>query len=597
MEIALVLLILVGAVVLFATEKFPVDFVAIMVLGILLITQLVTVEEGISGFSNPATITVGAMFVLSAALTKTGALQTVARLLVRLGRYPLVLMMLLIPIAAFPSAFINNTPVVAVMLPLVLAVCARRKFSPSKFLIPLSFASQFGGVCTLIGTSTNLLVSAISDRAGFGAFTMFEFARFGLILVAVGTVYFVLVGYWLLPKRRGEQLTEVYQLGEYITELRVMPKSSLIGKTVMDSKLGERYDVTILEILREGKNLWAPLREPIREGDVLMVRGKVQALMELKETQRLEIESEFTLRDEALQTKDLRLAETLVSANSSLIGHTLGDADFRRRYNAIVLAIQRRGHTFREKLNQVKLAFGDALLVSAPRDTIAKLRGTEDFVVLTEVEEPAYRRGKGPLTLLIVAGVVLFASVPVFTAQPLPILVTAVIGAIAMVMTRCISLEEAYTAIDWKVIFLLAGILPLGIAMQKTGTAAFIAEQGVNLVAGTVPGPWRAIAVLAMIYLLTAALTECMSNNATAVLLTPIAISTAVGIGVDPKPLMMAVAFAASTAFATPVGYQTNTMVYNPGGYRFIDFMKVGIPLNVIFWILAVIFIPQFWPF
>lgn len=594
MEIALVLIILFAAVALFATEKFPVDFVAVMVLGVLLITGLVTPEEGISGFSNAATITVGAMFVLSAALRKTGALQTVARLLVRGSKHPFVLLLLIIPAAALPSAFINNTPVVAVFLPLVLAVCARRKFSPSKFLIPLSFASQFGGVCTLIGTSTNLLVSSISAAHpdGAGPFTMFEFGRLGLILVGVGIVYFLMMGYWLLPARRGEDLTETYQLGEYITELRVMPKSSLTGKTVVQTDLGKNYDVTVLEILRHKEKLFSPLHEPIREGDVLMVRGKVQNLMELKNAVGLEMDAEFKLRDETLRSDDLMLVEVLVPPQSNVIGQTLVKLDFRRRFRTIVLAIQRRGQTFREKLKDVRLQLGDAFLLMGPQAEIAKLRADENFVVLEQIEEPSLRRGRAPLALGIVALVVLFAAVPVFGDKPLPILATAVVGCAALVLTRCITLEEAYGAIDWKVIFLLAGILPLGIAMEKTGTAGWIARQGIALV-----GDFGPVAVLAMMYLLTASLTECMSNNAAAVLLTPIAISTAVGMGISPKPLLMAVCFAASTAFATPVGYQTNTMVYNPGGYRFTDFMKVGVPLNLVFWIVAVAFIPRFWPF
>jgi di/tricarboxylate transporter len=588
----LVLGILVAAVVLFATEKFPVDFVAVMVLGAVMVTGLVTVEEGLSGFSNPATITVGAMFVLSAGLTKTGALQTVARWLVRASRYPYVLLLLLIPAVALPAAFINNTPVVAVFLPLVLAVCAKRKFAPSKFLIPLSFASQFGGVCTLIGTSTNILVSTLSEKAGFGAFSMFEFSQLGWIMVVAGMVYFLTIGYWLLPERRGEELTATYQLGEYITELRVMPDSPLIGKTVAAAKFSQQFDVTVLEILREKEKLFSPLHEPIRANDVLLVRGKVTDLMEWKTAAQLEIESEFKLRDATLQSADLNLVEVLVAPRSHLIGRTLVELDFNQLYRGIVLAIQRRGQTIREQLKHVRLEAGDALLLMGPKASFAKLRADDNFVVLETVEEPSLRRRKAPLALAIVALVVLAASVPLFNGKPLPILATAVLGCIAMVMTRCLTLDQAYAAIDWKVIFLLAGVLPLGVAMEKTGTAKWLADFGVSLV-----GQFGPVAVLAMLYLITATLTECMSNNAAAVLLTPIAISTAVGMDVSPRPFLIAIMFAASTAFATPVGYQTNTMIYNPGGYRFVDFMKVGIPLNLIFWVLAVIFIPRFWPF
>ncbi len=592
MEIALVLTILVGAVVLFASEKLPIDLVAILVLATLLITGLVTPQEGVSGFSNQATITVGAMFILSAGLQKTGAVRVVAETLIRWGRSQFILLVLVMITAGGVSAFINNTAAVAVLLPLVVAVCSRYKFPPSKLLIPLSFASQFGGVCTLIGTSTNLLVSSISNRAGFGPFSMFEFSKLGLIMFGVGVLYFLGVGYWLLPKRRSEELTEAYQLGEYITELRVVAGSPLLGKTILQSKFGEQYDVTVLEILRDQHKLWAPLQEPIQEGDVLLIRGKVKDFMDLKTKSKLEIEPEFKLRDAELKTGELGLLEVLVSPRSRLIGRTLAELDFRRRYNLIVLAIQRRGLTLREKLNRVRLRFGDALLVQGPKDEFAKLRADENFVVLGEMDEPSLRRGKSPLALLIIAGVVLFATVPLINGQPFPILATAILGCVVMVMTRCITLEEAYSAVDWKVIFLLAGVLPLGIAMEKTGTAEFLAKHAIGLV-----GRFGPVAVLAMIYLLTAVLTECMSNNAAAVLLAPIAISTAATLNVDPKPFLLAVTFAASTAFATPVGYQTNTMVYNPGGYRFTDFVKVGVPLNIVFWLLSIYFIPKFWPF
>jgi len=591
-EILAVFLILIGAVVLFATEKFPVDFVAIGVLGALLVSGIVSPDQAISGFSNPATVTVGAMFVLSAGLTKTGALQVVARWMVKLGKYPVLLLVPLMATAAVASAFINNTPVVAVFLPLVLAMCAKRNLSPSKFLIPLSFASQFGGVCTLIGTSTNLLVSEISARSGYGAFSMFEFSKLGLIMMAAGIVYFLVAGYWMLPKRGGGQLTETYQLGEYITELRVMTKSPLIGTTLSDHALGKRHDVTVLEILRGDRKMWAPRSETIQEGDVFLVRGPMSELMELRGPLHLELEHQFQLQDETLRAENLALMETLIPPQSGLIGKTLSQIEFHRRYNAIVLAVQRRGQTLRDSLSRVRLKSGDALLMQAPKEEMVKLRGNPDFVLLEQVEEPSFRKGKGPLALLIIGLVVLFASTPILASAPLPILATAVVGCVAMVMTRCISLEEAYQAIDWKVIFLLAGVLPLGLAMQETGTATWIAEQGIKLVGALGP-----VAVLAMLYLLTATLTECMSNNAAAVLLAPIAISTAKSLEISPIPFLMAIMFAASTAFATPVGYQTNTMVYNPGGYRFLDFMKVGVPLNLIFWAIAVYFIPKFWPF
>ncbi|MDW8344777.1 MAG: SLC13 family permease [Verrucomicrobiae bacterium] len=592
MEQVLVLLILAAGVVAFATEKVPIDLVAVLIMGVLLFTGLVTVEEGLSGFSNPATITVGAMFVLSAALTRTGVLQPLARFLVRFSRHPFVFLLLLIPLAAFPSAFINNTPVVAVFLPLVLAVCAKRGFSPSKFLIPLSCAAQFGGTCTLIGTSTNLLVSALAERAGYRPFTMFEFSQLGLIFVAIGTAYFLLLGYWLLPKRAGQELTTTYQLGEYITEMRVLPGSSLVGQSVAQAHIGQRYEVTVLEILREDQTLFSPTDEPIRERDILIVRGRVEELMHFKNATGLAIEPEFKLRDALLRRDHITLAEALIPPQSSWIGRTLIELNFHRLTNTIVLAIQRHGQAIREKLRTVRLRMGDALLLMGSKTDVARLRADPNVIVLEPVDEPSLRHHRRPVAVLIVCLVVALATLPVWQGKPLPILVTALLGAVALVLSRCLSLSEAYSAIDWRVIFLLAGVIPLGVAMEKTGVAARFAEWGVWLA-----GPLGPVAVLSMFYLLTAVLTEVMSNNACAVLLTPIAISTAEQLGVSPTPFLMAVMFAASTAFATPIGYQTNTMVYNPGGYRFSDFLRVGIPLNLIFWATATVLIPRFWPF
>jgi di/tricarboxylate transporter len=587
MEIALVLVILAGALILFISEKFAVDLVAFMVVGCLLLFGLVTPQEGISGFSNPATVTVAAMFVLSAGLQKTGAVAAVGRLLVRLGRNHFLVLLLIMGAVGVISAFINNTAAVAVFLPLVLTVAARRRIAASRLLIPLSYASQFGGVCTLIGTSTNLLVSAISEQAGYGAFSMFEFSRLGLIMFAAGTLYFLLLGRWLLPERQTQGLIADFELGEYITELRVTENSPLIGKTVMESNLGTEHDVIILKLLDEDRKVWVPYRQRLREGSVLLVRGRIQELMALKETAKLELHAEFKLRDETLQDEEMMLVQALVAPQSRLIGRTLKGLYFRHRYNALVLAIHRRGALLRDKLNAVRLELGDALLVMAPRKDIEALRADDNFIVLGEVQEPSLHRRKVPLALAIVALVVGLAALGI-----LPILVAALLGCVAMVLCRCVSLEEAYKAVDWQVIFLLAGILPLGIAMEKTGAARWLANQALGLVGGMGP-----VAALAALYLLTAVLTELMSNNAAAVLLAPIAIATAVQLGIDPKPLLMAVTFAASTSFATPIGYQTNAMVYNVGGYRYADFLRVGIPLNLIFWLLATLFIPRFWPF
>lgn len=596
----LVLILVAATLALFVNERLPVEMVSLLVLGALLLTCVagpatgliqpdhwITIQDALSGFSNAAVVTVAAMFVMSSGLEKSGALAAVGRVFVRLGRNQSALLIVMMLVVGAASAFINNTAAVAVFLPLVLMVCTRRKLPPSRMLIPLSFASQFGGVCTLMGTSTNLLVSSISEKAGLGAFSMFEFSSFGLILLGVGVVYLLITSRWLLPARRGAELADAYQLREYLTEVRVMPDSPLIGKTVAESRLGERHDVTVLEILREDRKIWTPDDTQLRAGDILLVRGKVEGLMNLRSSTGLAIESEFKLKDQTLADQELTLVETLVAPRSRLAGRTLAGTDFRWRYDAIVLAIQGQGQLVREKLAQVQLRFGDALLLLLRKADLPRLRANDNLIVLSEADTASLRTGKSVVAIGIIGAVVLLAAFNV-----LPILIGAILGALAMVLTRCLSVEQAFEAIDWKVIFLLAGVLPLGLALQKSGGAQFIADNTLGLV-----GQLGPVAVLAALYLLTAALTEFMSNNAAAVLLAPIAISTATKLGVDAKPLLMAVTFAASTSFATPVGYQTNTMVYGAGGYRFTDFTRVGVPLNLIFWLLAIWFIPKFWPF
>ena len=582
----IVLGILIGIVALFVSEKYPLDIVAMLGLGVLLLLGLVTVQEGFSGFSNPATLTVAAMFVLSAGLQRTGATTTVGRLMVRFSRNHFTALVVIMVTVTVMSAFVNNTAAVAVFIPLVTILAGRRKLSASKLLIPLSYASQFGGVCTLIGTSTNLLVSSISEEAGYGAFTMFEFSRMGLVLFVAGMVFFLVFGRWLLPDRQTPELATAYQLGEFITELRVRQGSPLVGKSVLESRRGEDHDITVLRVLNTEEDGWAPLRRILQPDDVLLVRGSLSDLIRVRGTMGLRINADFELRDETLQTEELRLVQALVAPDSRLIGHTLKEIDFRNRYRALVLGIQRRGETINKKLSSVKLGLGDALLVQAHETEIGELRRGDDLIVLNEVPGSLLRR-KAPLAIGILVAVVGLAAFDV-----VPILVAALLGCVALVMTRVLRPEDAYRAINWQVIFLLAGVLPLGIAMHTSGAAGWLAEQTVGLV-----GDMGPVAVLAAFYLLTAIMTETMSNAAAAVLLAPIAISTAEQIGADPRPFLMAITFAASTGFSTPVGYQTNTMIYVPGGYRYTDFLRAGVPLNLIFCILSVIFIPRFWAF
>ena len=601
MEIALVLLIMAAALYLFITDKYPGSLISMMVAGVLMLVAVlarwlpwihanrwITPDEGVSGFSNPATVTVAAMFVLSAGLQATGAVATVSPWLARLAKWPTLMILVMLCSVSFVAAFIHSTAAVAIFLPIALAASARaRRMPPSRLLIPLSYASQFGGVCTLIGTSSNLLVNAISVQSGHGAFGLFEFTRLGLILSAVGIVYLVTVGRWLLPDRPGHGLAQTFQVADYVTELRVLPASPLVGRTLPKSRFGKAERAYVLAVLRGGRPIRYTTDLPIEADDILLVKAPATELIPLRSAWKLASEPEFRFSDETLQKQHLYLAEAVVAPRSRLIGRTVREVDFRRRYGFLVLGVQTRNKVLSERLDKIRLHDGDALLLLGSREDLARRAGTPDFLLLDRVDEPSLRRSKMWLAVGILGVVVALTAFDI-----LPILASSLFGCIALVATRCLSIEEAYEAIDWKVIFLLSGMLPLGLVMEKSGAAALLAA-GVAALAHAL-GP---VAGLAAIYVTTAVLTEFMSHNATVVILAPVAIAAADHLNIDARPLLVAVCFAASTTFCTPIGYQTNAMVQHPGGYRFTDYVKVGLPLNLMFWALSVYFIPHFWPF
>lgn len=589
-EIAFVLALVVLAVILFATEKLPVDLVALLVMGALLLSGVITPEQGIAGFSNTATITVGAMFVLSAGLFKTGAVNYLGRALSRLFRLHLWMgLIVTMIIAGVLSGFINNTPVVAIFLPILLGVARDLNVSPSRLLMPLSFASMFGGVCTLIGTSTNILVSAIAEQHGEPAFGMFEFTPLGAIFFAAGLVYMIFIGVRLIPERRGKgDLTQTFGMGDYLIDVVLLPEAKSVGKSVADAPLAKDLDIDILEVRREGRLIPFPTSETVLAArDVLRVRCEVEKIKQLQEREGIALKPEIEWRDEELESEEAMLVEAVIAPNSVLDGKTLRDIRFRNYFGGTVLALRHRGETVHENLETTTLRAGDVLLVKIRRDHLIHLEEHEAFLVVSEVGLPTFRKRKVLQAVAIVAGVVLTAALNI-----LPILVGAIAGSILMLLTRCLDLEDAYKAIEWKVIFLLAGVLSLGAALEKTGAALLISDA---LIAGV--GPWGPVALLAAFFLLTTLLTNVMSNNAAAALLAPIALAAAASLGLSPRPLLMAVTFAASLSFMTPVGYQTNTLIYGPGQYKFADFLRAGTPLNLLFWVLATLLIPVFWPF
>lgn len=588
LEAALVLAIVVGAMALFASGRMRVDLVALCVLGALLVLRLISPSQALYGLANPATGTVAAMFVLSAGLTRTGLVQWLARQIDRLaGKTELRLIVVLSLAIAALSAFIVNTATVAIFIPVAIVLAGARGVSSSRVLMPLSFASQFGGVCTLIGTSTNILVSTIAVASGMRAFGLFEFAPLGLVMVAVGTAYMAFVARWLLPKREGEvQRVDKYRLADYLAEFRVGEESEFVGRTWRDTKASADPEVTLIKLIRGHDELWRPTSTEMLAGDTLLLHGHVDRLIGVANESGLELRSE-TVDDARLAAGDVKLVEALVPPRSRLVGRTLQSSGFRRRYGTVALAVQRRGKVLRRRLADISLEDGDSLLLQGPASAVSRLMRSSDLVVTNELTDLFFRRNRAVIALLI-----LVAVVGVAAAGLVPILVAALLGAVAMVLLGCLSIEEAYQAIDWRVVFLLGGILPLGVALRETGAASWIAETVLAPLEGAGP-----LAVLAGLYIVTAVLTESMSNNAAAVILAPIAFSIAGSMKVDPRPFLVAITFAASTSFATPVGYQTNTMIYAPGGYRFADYLRVGGPLNFIFWGLAVALIPILWPF
>ena len=585
----LILAIIVAAAVLFVTEKLRVDLTALCVLVALLIFRLINPDQALYGFANTATATVAAMFVLSAGLVRTGLVEWLARYLDRFaGKGERKLIIILCVTVALLSAFIINTATVAILIPIAVILAKTRKIAPSRVLIPLSFASQFGGVCTLIGTSTNILVNSLAVANGLKRFYIFEFAPLGIILVIVGILYLALFSRILIPKRKGvDEQIDKYRLCDYLAEMRVKSGSSLIGKKWGTLKNKDLKSIDLIKIIRGDKATWRASKTTIREDDHLLLHGNANELIKMKDNYQLETKADSVINDQKLQSDKIELIEALVPPRSKLIGQTLSGADYIRRFGCMVLAIQRRGKILRDRLVDIDFDDGDTLLLQCDKESVNRIMQSKDLVVTNELTELHLRKDRAVRALTIFISIILLAAFNIVS-----ILVAALIGAVAMVLGRCITLEEAYTAIDWKVIFLLGGILPLGLALQHTGTATWLANTVMQPLIAMGP-----LIVLASFYIITAALTEMMSNNASAILLVPIALSAAEIMGVSARPFLIAITFAASTSFATPIGYQTNTMIYAPGGYRFSDFARIGVPLNILFCVITVLVAPIIWPF
>ena len=568
-DIVFVLGLALAALVLFALDRLRLDQVAMAVPVALLLGGVLTPAEAVSGLSSPATVTVGSMLVLGLGLRKTGlvsAIGTWARTAPLGGKYTRMFVLCLI--CAFLSPFLMTTAVVMVFLPVFVALAEQAEEPASRYLMPLSFVSILGGTVTLIGTSTNLVVHGEAVRRGYDELHMFSITPLGLISLAVGLAYLFTFGRVLLPRRsRPPDLSRKYDVRRFVTELRVPENSPANGRTLAELRWGERYAVTVLGIERGEHDITAPHGDRhIRPGDVLFVQGSAERLLDLARRQRLETPGEDERREVDLTAGGGRLVEVLVAPRSTLVGRTLRDLNFAKRFDATVLAIQQHDVTVRDRLAGIPLREGDLLLVRGTMPALERLADDPRFIPLAEVQTPAHDRPRAAVA-------------------------AALTGVGLMVFTRCVRVEEIYAEVEWLVLFVLAGLIPLGLALESTGAAALLASGLV-----TVTSSLGETGLIAAFYVVTAIMTAIVSNAATAVMLTPVAIIAATQAGVNPYALLIAVMFGASASFVTPFGYQTNVLIYAPGGYRFSDFVKVGGVLNLLLLATATLLIPIFWP-
>ena len=590
-EIALVLLILLGSIILFVSERIRVDVVAMMVLLTLLFTGILTPEEAFSGFSSPAVITVWAIYIVSAGLMITGVADSIGQRIMRVAGFTEWRLVAVIMVTVgVMSAFMNNIGATAVLLPAVVAIGRKAHIPASKLLIPLAFGSLLGGVTTLIGTPPNLLVSNALGAAGYEPFSLFDYTPMGLIIMSTSIVYMVVFGRHMLPRRNAEDekgLVTEYHLRDYLTELQVLPDSSLVGKTLTETHLGESFGLNIVGIIRDGEvRVGYMPNAHIMAGDLLLARGSIEKILASGRDLGVAIDPHSRLSETDLSSPEATVSELVVSQKASFLDRTLAEIDFRRRFNLTVLAIWRQEAPIVDRISQVRLKLGDTLLVHGRREQIDALQLNPSFLVLGPVKLEQRRRSKAQaaiMVFLLMIGLVAIGQVQISSA--------AVLAAILMVLVGCLKMDEAYRSIEWQSVFLIAGMLPMGIAMAKTGTAQYLSDQIIDLVGGY--GPW---AIMIGLFVLTTIITEFMSNAAAAVLVAPIAISAAVQIDVEPYAFVMGVGIAASNSFLFPIGHQASVLVYGPGNYRFFDYTKVGLPLTLLIWFLLIMFLPIFWP-
>ena len=586
-------------VVFFVMEILPIEVTAMGAIGVLLLFDVLSWQEAISGFSNPAVITIGAIFIMSRALVKTGFLEVFADFLAKKGgnRKWLTIFIFLLTVSII-SGFINNTAAVAIFIPLAIDLCQRFRISPTKILLPLSYAAIFGGTLTLIGTSTNLIVSSVMEEFNMTPFSMFEFTKLGVIFLVLGTLYNLIISKWFMPSRSIiSSLTRKYHMGSFLTEFKIGEDSPLIGRSYGEMEIAQNYNLQVYKIIRDSKNIRFNLHNIIiHKDDIFLVQINVKEMLKFKDDMKVLLLSDVKMNQAELSGKNHVIVEGIVSQQSALIGKTLQEFDFRSRFGSFVLAVKRQRELLRNKIAHIRLKFSDTLLIMVPKERLDILRTSNDLIVLEELDIHLRYERYWWFSILVIPAVMLLATFGV-----IPIVKGAVLGAILLLVLRSLSIQDAYESISWSVIFLIASLIPLGTAIHNTNLDKNIGDL-IYVLGALIGGVDNVnpIIILAVLYGVTFILSAFVSNAAVAVMLTPIGILLASLIGdngIDSRPFLVAICFGASCSFMTPMGYQTNMMVYGPGQYRLKDFFQMGIPLTIIFWLAAVYWIPKFWPF
>lgn len=582
--------IIIGMFITLVIGWFEADLVVFAALVILILLGIITPEEALSGFSNEGILTIAALFVVISVVQNSKWIRKLPTLIFGHVNTPRKATLRMMFVIATMSSILNNTPVVAMFTPIIKRWAHNHHIAPSKLLLPLSYAAIFGGLCTLIGTSTNLVVSAMLINQGYHGFSMFELGLIGVPCTIFGILYMTTIGYKLLPSRAADSDLQKDESGNYLVEMKVETNCSLIGKTIEQGRLRNLDGLYLIAVIRKDQKIFPVSgKQILLADDRLVFTGMVSKIIELEKIPGLSIELGSGIDLEHFQDSAIRLSEVVVAKESIVSHHTVKECDFRNKFKAVIIAVFRNGKRIQSKIGSIVLKPGDKLLILSTDEFLRQNQhGNKNFYFTSQVsnlqDSPPSKKLHLPLYIF-------FAMMVVVTAGIMPILTASFVAVVLLLIFKCITPQEARSSIEWNLIILIGSSFGIAQALEKSGATGYMAQLITK--DATLFGP---LAVLAAVYFLTMILTEMITNNAAAALVFPIAFSVVTQMGLNPEPFAVAIAMAASASFSTPIGYQTNLIVYGPGGYRFSDYLKVGIPLNILFMIVTVTLIPHFWP-